>query len=560
MANSFLSLLAFIPILLLFVLMVWARFPAIKAMPVTWIVTLGLAYYVWGVPVNTLLASNISGLVVAFQIMLIVFGALSLLFMLQESGAIASINRGFTKISSDRRVQAIIIAWFFGGFIEGAAGFGTPAALVAPLLMSLGFPALAAAIIALAFNSTPVSFGAVGTPTLLGIGSSLESPSVIQSVTDSGGTFNSFIHDVGAWSAAMHIIPSTLLLVLVSGLLTRFFGEKKSFREGLEIWPFALFSSLCFLVPYFLSAWLLGPEFPSIIGPLVGLAIIVPTAKAGFLIPKKVWDFPERGKWPLSWLGSIQAENTGQNKPVPLFRAWIPYILIGLLLVVSRVPSLGIGSWLSGISLKITNIFGTGLSSSFEPLKNPGLFPFILITLFGFLFFRMSREQSVFVWKETFSKIKMPAVALVFAVPMVRLMMDSGNNGSGFPGMPIVLANYLAGLSHGIWPLFAPFVGALGTFIAGSNTVSNMLFSIFQYSIAENLGISKTIILSLQNVGGAIGNMICVHNIIAVCATVGLTGVEGLIIKRNIVPVVIYGLIAGAVGLVIVYCIAPNLF
>ena len=289
-------------------------------MPVVWLLTLGMTYFIWKVPVNLLLASNVTGLIVVLQILLIVFGALSLLFMLQESGAITSINRGFTKISPDKRVQAIIIAWFFGGFIEGAAGFGTPAALVAPLLLSLGFPALAAAIVALVFNSTPVSFGAVGTPTFLGIGTSLNTTDIANTLSTAGETYNGFIHQIGIWSALLHVVPSIILPIMVVGLITRFFGEKKSFKEGLEIWPFALFAGLCYLVPYVLSAWLLGPEFPSLVGPLVGLAIIIPFTRLGFLVPKNVWNFPGKEKWDTIWSGSIQ--RCPRSESSPWKRAW----------------------------------------------------------------------------------------------------------------------------------------------------------------------------------------------------------------------------------------------
>src|SRR5690606_4383421 len=146
----------------------------------------------------------------------------------------------------------------------------------------------------------------------------------------------------------------------------------------------------------------------------------------------------------------------------------------------------------------------------------------------------------------------LPAIALAFAVPMVRLMIDSGSNSAQIDSMPLVMAEYLGTIFTGIWPIIAPFVGVLGTFISGSNTMSNMLFSFFQYSFAENLGVSKIIVVSLQNVGGAIGNMICIHNIIAVCATVGLTGIEGRIIKQNLVPVLLYTCIAGTIGIILI--------
>jgi lactate permease len=560
MTNGIMAILASAPIIMLFILMVGFRWPAVKAMPVAWIITMALVYFVWGVPFNWLLASNVNGLFIALQILLIVFGALAVLFMLHESGAIEVINQGFTRISPDRRVQVIIIAWFFGGFIEGVAGFGTPAALVAPLLLSLGFPALAAVIVALVANSSPVSFGAVGTPTLLGIGASLESPETLEAVTGTGMNYAEFVHHIGAWSAFIHSIPAIFLPLIVVVIMTRFFGEKKSFREGLEIWPYAILAGFCFVVPYLLSAWLLGPEFPSIIGPLTGLVIMIPLTRAGFLVPKTRWDFAKKEKWPAAWMGTILPSGGDNGKKISLFKAWIPYILIGLLLVLSRMPSLPFSGWLSSVSIRFSNLFGTSVGNNFEPFKNPGLFPFVFVAVLGIFIFRMKKEESLAVWKETFQKIKVPAIALFFAVPLVRLMMDSGNNPAQTDGMPLVMAGYLAGIFQGVWSIFAPFVGVLGTFISGSNTVSNMLFSLFQYSLAENLGISRTIVVSLQNVGGAIGNMICIHNIIAVCATVGLTGIEGLIIKRNIVPVIIYAVIAGVTGFLIIYSIGTNVF
>ena len=125
--------------------------------------------------------------------------------------------------------------------------------------------------------------------------------------------------------------------------------------------------------------------------------------------------------------------------------------------------------------------------------------------------------------------------------------------------MPIAMATWMAHVFQGAWPLVDSLVGALGAFIAGSNTVSNMLFSLFQYSIAEQLELSRIIIVSLQNIGGAFGNMICVHNIIAACATVGLVGVEGLLIKRNLIPMAIVSAFVGIIALILVYFVVPGM-
>jgi lactate permease len=145
-------------------------------------------------------------------------------------------------------------------------------------------------------------------------------------------------------------------------------------------------------------------------------------------------------------------------------------------------------------------------------------------------------------------------------VPMVRVMMQSGQNQVDLASMPIIMAQYITDVVQGAWPLVSPFVGALGAFMAGSNTVSNMMFSLFQYSIADQLQISHIILVSMQSVGGAFGNMICVHNVIAACATVGLVGVEGVLIRRNLIPMTLYGIVVGITGMLLIYVFFPGVF
>jgi lactate permease len=561
MSLGVLALLAFVPIAIIFILMVGFRWGATRAMPVAFAAAALLAIFVWETPVNWILAASVNGVGIAIQILLIVFGALAVLFTLRESGALAAINVGFTAISPDRRVQAIIIAWFFGSFIEGSAGFGTPAALAAPLLLSLGFPALAAVMVALIANSTCVSFGAVGTPTLIGVGQTTNIPELIQQITGAGLQYNDFIYQVGLWTALQHALPGILIPLILVAMMTRFFGKNKSIREGLAIWPFAIFAGLCFVVPYLLVAWLLGPEFPSLLGGLLGLGIVLLTTRAGFLVPKEPWDFPEKSAWESNWMGSISMSSNEARSGISLGMAWVPYILIALLLVLTRVRSLPFGGWIKSImTVHYTDLFGTSISNTFNILYIPGVVPFILVALLCIPIYKMNKTQVSLAWKETFKRIKGPTIALLFAVPMVRIMMQSGNNPIHYDSMPLVMAEAMTNVFRGAWPLVDAFVGALGAFMAGSNTVSNMLFSVFQYSIADQLGISKVIVVALQNIGGAFGNMICVHNVIAACATVGLVGVEGVLIKRNLIPMTIYGIIVGVIGLILVYFVVPGLF
>ena len=560
MSAGLLALLAAAPIVIIFRFMVGFRWPATKAMPVAFLITLLLVFFVWKMPLNWISAACINGIVIAIDIIIIVLGALALLFTLRESGALSAINRGFKDISPDRRIQAIIVAYLFGGFIEGAAGFGTPAALAAPLLLSLGFPALAAVMVALIANSIPVSFGAVGTPTIIGVGTTLNTPEIQASLAEHGMNYSEFIHQIGVWTAIQNALPGILMPLIMVSIMTFFFGEKKSIKEGLAIWPYAIFAGLSFIIPYLLVAILLGPEFPSLVGCLIGLIIVIPSTKAGFLVPKKTWDFPDKSAWEKNWTGNVSVTGNQQDDKLPLLKAWIPYGLIGLLLIVTRIRSWPFNTWIRSVIFDSGLLFETSIKAEFSPLNNPGILPFILVALLCILLFRMSSSQVGMAWKETFMRIRGPFIALIFAVPLVRVMMQSGNNPEGYSSMPIALALYMAKIFQGAWPLVDSFIGSLGSFMAGSNTVSNMLFSLFQYSIADQLGISRIIIISLQNIGGAFGNMICVHNIIAACATVGLAGAEGLLIKRNLVPMTIVGLIVGITGMILVFFVVPGLF
>src|SRR5699024_6440954 len=156
----------------------------------------------------------------------------------------------------------IIISWLFGSFIEGSAGFGSPAAVVGPLLVGLGFPAFAAVVCALIIQSTPVSFGAVGTPIIKGVGDGLGQHDTVMSALGAE-SYDAFISGIGIQTALTHGIIGILIPLIMAGMLTRFFGKSRSFREGFKVWKFAVFAAIAFVVPYFIIANVLGPEFPS---------------------------------------------------------------------------------------------------------------------------------------------------------------------------------------------------------------------------------------------------------------------------------------------------------
>ena len=140
------------------------------------------------------------------------------------------------------------------------------------------------------------------------------------------------------------------------------------------------------------------------------------------------------------------------------------------------------------------------------------------------------------------------SVALVFTVPMVQVFINSGGGAASYEEMPIVLAKGVESLAGSAWPLFAPFIGGIGAAVAGSNTVSNMMFSLFQFNVGQRIGVDPIWIVALQAVGGAAGNTICVHNVVAASAVVGLVGKEGVVIRKTLVVFAYYALVSGILG------------
>lgn len=553
MSNGLLALFAFTPILLAAVLLIGLRWPASRAMPVVFLFTAAIGLFIWDMSVTRIIASTLQGLVITLGLLWIIFGAILLLNTLKHSGGITAIRAGFTTISPDRRIQAIIIAWLFGCFIEGASGFGTPAAIAAPLLVAVGFPAMAAVLMGMLVQSTPVSFGAVGTPIVVGVNSGLDTATLGAQLTAQGSSWPIFLQQITSSVAITHAIVGTVMPLVMVMMLTRFFGKEKSWKAGFEVLPFALFAGLAFTLPYVATGVLLGPEFPSLLGGLVGLAIVTTAARFKFLVPKTTWDFADAKDWPAEWVGTIEMKlDELAARPMSAFRAWLPYVLVGAILVISRVfPQ--VAAALKSVSIAFANILGeTGVSASIEPLYLPGGI-LVAVVLITFFMHGMRAGELKAAVKESSSVLLSAGFVLLFTIPMVRILINSGVNAGDLPSMPIAMARYVADSVGGIYPLLAPSVGALGAFLAGSNTVSNMMFSQFQFGVAQSLGISGAMVVAIQAVGAAAGNMVAIHNVVAASATVGLLGREGITLRKTVWPTLYYVLATGAIGLVAIY-------
>ena len=557
MSTGILAILSLLPIVSVAIFLVMLRWPASRAMPIAYIVAAALALLVWQLPIPKILAASVNGLIIAGTLIYIIFGAILLLNTLQQSGAMNTIRQGFSDITPDRRIQVIIIAWLFGTFIEGSAGFGTPAAVAVPLMVGLGFPAMAAVVAGMIIQSTPVSFGAMGTPILVGVNTGLSAdPGMIAYATELGfSEWEDFLAFIGTKIAIIHAAAGTFIPLLVTAVMTRFFGANRSFADGFKVWKFAIFAALSMTIPYLIVATFLGPEFPSMFGGMIGLAIVVTAAKNGFLMPDDSdnWDFDAKENWEAEWTGTMQSDNSASadRAPIGLIRAWSPYLFVAGLLVLTRLRALNMEAFLRSdhplITWSWTEIFGSDISASFQPLWSPGTI-FIIVSLITILVHGLKASEYKVALNSSLKTLIPASTALVFTVPMVQVFINSSGGGAGYEQMPIALAEGVANLAGSAWPFFSTFIGGLGAFVAGSNTVSNMMFSLFQFGVGERILADPTWIVALQAVGGASGNIICVHNVVAASAVAGLIGKEGSVIRKTLLPFLYYALMTGALG------------
>jgi lactate permease len=553
--------LALFPIALGGVLLIGFRVAAKHAMPAAYVAAAAVALSAWQMSPSRIAAASVQGLFLTFDLLFIIFGAILLLHTLERSGGVSAIRKSFHGISDDRRVQIVIVAWLFGSFIEGAAGFGTPAAVAAPLLVALGFPAANAVMLGMMVQSTAVTFGAVGTPILVGAQGGLGGVDFNADIAAAGLTMMDYLRLVTAKVVLLHATAGILIPTWMVAMTTRFYGANRSWTEGLKVLPFTLFAGLAFTVPYVLFGTFLGPEFPSLLGAPVGLAITVFVARKGWLLPEDDWDFPPRSEWKEDWVSGIEEElsEASDTRGVSTVMAWAPYAILGLLLVLSRLPSLPFNQWLRAPAVTIAwaDIFGSGITGSTTPLYLPGFILLVVVAITAMLH-RMEGAEVVSAVRSSSKVLLGAGIVLVFTVPMVRVYINSDVNGAALASMPLAMAEWVAGNVGQVWPFFAGMTGALGAFIAGSNTVSNLMFAAFQYGVAERLAMSTVMIVSLQAVGAAAGNMVAIHNVVAASATVGLLGKEGSTLRKTILPTIYYLLVIGIWGLIAVHVIGVS--
>ncbi|MFA6808189.1 MAG: L-lactate permease, partial [Eubacteriales bacterium] len=378
------GLLALMPIIVVAVFLVGLRWPASKAMPLSYVTVVIIGYFVWGLSGIQILGGTFNGIIVAVTLLYIIFGSILVLYTIMESGGLHQIRASLMGITGDRRIQVIIVAWCFSSFIEGASGFGTPAAVGCPLMLGLGFPAFAAVISGMIIQSTPVSFGACGTPMRVGVGTGLGqgNDEIVNQFADKIGfpiingagqydpnVYNQFISFITHRVSLMHTIGGFLIPLLLCAFLTRLFGKNKSYSEGIAVWPFAIFAAFANTIPMNIINFFVNYELNSMVGALTGLVIVITAAKAGFLMPKEEWDFLDKKDWDPSWNGSIDIQYVEKPGGMSSAMAWAPYGVVVLFILITRLVK-PVTAFFNSITIHFPTV--GGISPSFGIGYSPG--------------------------------------------------------------------------------------------------------------------------------------------------------------------------------------------
>lgn len=495
--SSLPIILATAPFILFVSLVFFKKTTLLKSSFITLLFYLFLALFFWKVMPEVLYISFGKGVFVAIDIFLIIFGAIFFLEILKSKNIIKNISFYLSHLSGDYRIQVIVIAWFFEALLEGTAGFGTPAAVAVPLLIGVGLSPIKSLAISLLGNSSPGIFGAAGTPIKVGF-STLPSSGV-------------------PYLAAIFNMVGILVPVFMMWVVTR--GRPNKNKEFLNMIPFALWSGFLFLGPSLLAARLLGQEFPSIVGAIIGLGLVLISVRLKIFTPKEEISITEQ---------------QGEKPSFSGVRSFMPYVVLILFLIVGKFT-------LGKINLPVS----VGFNHNFN-LFNPGLV-FVVVGLLVAFWEKIKISFSHI--KTSFKGATNPFLVISLMLVMVQIMINADSNYSGLLSPIKLLAN---SIESNLIPLYAPLAGAFGSFMTGSVTTSNVLFGTLFNTASLSMGINTQMVLALLVVGAGLGNMIALADIITAEAVIGVKNQERRIIKTVIVPCLTCLILVGLFGMLLV--------
>lgn len=495
------ALVAVLPVLFIFWALIIKKMKGYKASLFATVIAVLVAVLAYGMPVQLAVLSTAHGFLFGlFPICWIIITVMFLFNITVKSGQFEIIKHSMASITSDRRLQALLIAFSFGAFLEGTAGFGAPVAITAAMLTGLGFNPFYAAGICLIANTAPVAFGSIGIP-------------VTVASQVSGIPEMALSQMVGRTLPLLSLVLPFYLVVLMAG-----------FKRSFEVWPAILVSGVSFAFLQWLCSNYLGPSLPDIIGgigSIICLALFLKWWK-----PKRIWRFSHEQAEP------ARTEVTYSNKQIA--RAWSPFLLLTILIIAwgivpvkNALNALGSHRFvIAGLHNAISDGNGHLLPHifTFNYLSAAGTAiltaAFFTIPLTGMKF-----GDGLKLFFTTLKDLRFPIVTIGAILGFAYIVNDSG--------MAVTMANALANTGF-LYPFFAPLLGWLGVFITGSDTSSNALFGKLQYATAHRIGVDPVVTVAANSSGGVVGKMISPQSIAIGTAAVGLIGEEARLFRFTV--------------------------
>ncbi|KAB2338008.1 L-lactate permease [Cytobacillus depressus] len=520
------AIVALIPILYFFWALAIKRMKGYIAGITTLLIAMVLAVVAFKMPANMVFMSATQGAVFGIlPIGWIIITSVFLYKLTVKTGQFDIIRSSVLSITEDRRIQALLVAFSFGAFLEGAAGFGAPVAISAALLVGLGFNPLYAAGLCLIANTAPVAFGAIGIPII-----AVEGPTGIPAMEIS--------KMVGRQLPFLSIFIPFYLVVIMTG-----------FKKAWEIMPAILVSGVSFAITQYLSSNYLGPELPDILSALVSLFALAIFLK--FWQPKTIYRFPAEQEIAATSARQISYEKEVSYTGGQIFKAWSPFLILTGIISFWGIPTVKkalIGQY-EGTNIILKSISNIGGALTFVP-EVPGLHnkiingagdtvaalfkleilgaagTAILIAAFISKFVvKISWKNFMLTFKETLNELKYPIITIGAVVGFAYVTNSSG--------MSTTLGMSLA-KTGALFPFFSPILGWLGVFITGSDTSANLLFGALQKITATSVGMDPVLAVAANSSGGVTGKMISPQSIAVACAAVGLAGKESELFRFTI--------------------------
>ena len=482
--------LALSPIIWLIVGLCGLKLEAYQASLGAFAVAVVIAFAAWHMPLVNLATAAAEGFAMAlWPIVIVIIAAVFTYNLTVHTGAMETIKRMLCSVSADRRVLVLLIAWCFGDFLEGMAGFGTAVAIPASMLVALGLDPVTAILSCLIANGVPTMFGSIGIPT-----------TTLAAVTGLDAMQLAFTQALMSFPFAL---ACPVLIVMLVG------GGPKALRGVL---PVTLVAGLSFAVPEVLAARFIGADLPDVVGAVFSLV-----ATFAFALTMRGREVPDEHRMEVA--GSGEPLSVGEA-----LRAWSPFILIFVVLVLTSKMVPAINGPLSQFKTTVNIYAGDPEATlTFSWVNTPGVLIFLCGIVGGVIQACPPAEMAA-VLGQTCKQMSKTVVTMLGVLACAKIM--------GYSGMISSIAAFFVGTLGDMYPLVAPLLGALGTFVTGSGTSSEVLFGNVQVQAAESIGVDPTWLAASNSLGISAGKMISPQNIAIGCASCNLTGRDGEILGR----------------------------